>query len=105
MIDIDSLPFNTPLNGKNNTHFTTDMSKLNYSKPLNPIDKILISTISNHDKIAQIEKHLVDKCGILSGSFSNYLAILSLGDKLLIGRAKSKMNSRRIKKKKKKKRK
>ena len=99
MIDIQSLPFHQEVV----KHSNIDSSKFDYSKPIDPVTKIIQSSLlSSDEKINQIQRYLVDKCAIIDGSFAKYLAILTLGDKMLIGRYKKKNRSVSKKKSKKK---
>ena len=63
---------------------------LNYTRNVDPVQQILNSDISNCEKIELIDELLVSKYNILPGRMSRMLATVAVGDKMLIGREKSK---------------
>jgi hypothetical protein len=64
--------------------FQIDSNKLDYTKPKNPIEKIISSDKSNTEKIELIRDLLVKDYKIIDGQFAYLLAVYTVGDKKII---------------------
>lgn len=99
MLDISKFDYSTkPLEG-----FTIDRTKLDYTKPKNPIDMIISSELNNTEKIEQIQRILIDNYKVVDGEFAYLLAVYTLGDKKIIKGYKKRIEKQRKKLKAKKK--